>query len=101
MQTCHYLVYCSLTPLSNNPVILQRHFENIVDKGENADKHDFLLFYPIRSRNHNFGNIKFVVCKCFEFGLAQKIVIWYRVKEHLTLFQMTNFRLFQIERVCK
>ena len=40
--------------------------ENIVGKGETAGYH--------------FSNIKFVICKCFQFGHIQKFVIWWRVK---------------------
>ena len=28
------------------------------------------VLFPIKEKNHHFGNIKFVVCKCFQFGQA-------------------------------
>ena len=30
------------------------------------------VFYTIKERNHHFSNIKFVILKCFHFGLVQK-----------------------------
>ena len=33
------------------------------------------VFYPIRYRNHCFSNLKFVVCKCFEFGPVRMFVV--------------------------
>ena len=50
--------------------------EIIVGKGENAGNQHFLLvphnvFWPIKEKNHHFSNIKFVVCKCFQFSLGR------------------------------
>ena len=45
-----------------------------MEKGENAGHQHFLLFPQCfltnekKKRNHHFSYIKFVVCKCFQFG---------------------------------
>ena len=46
-------------------------------KEENAGNHN--VFYHIKNINHNFSNIRFVVCKCFQFGQGQNFVVWQRV----------------------
>ena len=71
-----------LTSLRKKP------FESIMGKGEYTGHQHFLLFprcflfsfshyvfCPIRNINHDFINIQFVICKCFEFGPVQKIVV--------------------------
>ena len=35
--------------------------------------------YSIKHKICHLNNIYFVVCKCFQFGLFQILVIWYRV----------------------
>ena len=38
------------------------------------------VFCPINDSDNHFRNLEFFLCKCFEFGLVQKIVNWQRVK---------------------
>ena len=55
--------------------------ENIVGKGEHAGYQYFSfshnVFYSIKDINHHFSKIWIVVCKCFEFGLVKKFVVWW------------------------
>ena len=55
-------------------------FENIVGKGENASNQHFLLFpqyfLPYQDRDHHLLNNEIVICKCFQFGQGQDIVVW-------------------------
>ena len=86
--------------------------EKIVGKGENAVNQHFLLFphvfYKIKDRDYHVSNTKIVVCNCFQFGQSQNFVFGKDMNEQkafsdskLTLSKMTNFRLFQMERVCR
>ena len=80
--------------------LIWRAFGNIVEKGENAGNQPFLLwpqcFLPYYIEKSSFSNMKFVVCKCFQFGQG-KILLF--VKDFFTEFktcpnwkhlQMTN-----------
>ena len=63
---------------------------NTMGKGENAGyQHSIFsfsrtIFYCINKRDRHFSNVQFVVCKCFQFGHVQNIVVWQRVKYHLS-----------------
>ena len=54
--------------------------ENTVGKGEIAHKEQFLLFPqcfpPIWRTFCHFHQIEIVVCKLFQFGSVQNIVVW-------------------------
>ena len=63
--------------------LIMKAFENIVGKGENAcNRSAFLLFtqcflhVPVKDKNNHFSKIKFVICKCFQFGEGQNSVVW-------------------------
>ena len=45
------------------------------------------VFYRIKDRNHNFSNVRFVVCKCFEFCPVQNFVVWLKIK---TIYNFIN-----------
>ena len=47
-------------------------FENIVEKGVNADEQQFLLpqCFLTCERQHFFSNINSVICKCFQYRLG-------------------------------
>ena len=58
----------------------EKHFENIVGKGEDADNQHFLLllqwFLPFPKQISLFRlQFIFVVCKCFQFGQVKKIAV--------------------------
>ena len=84
---CHYFLSTTFHPISFDPLPhnpdfyqpLERGlFENILRKVENAGNQHFLLF-----------------SKCF-LPIIKRFSDFY-----LTLCQMTNFRLFQTEKVCR
>ena len=69
--------------------------ENTVGKGEIAPYEQFLLFpqcfqkacFPgaskgvivwewVKERNHHCNNVKFVICRCFQFGHIPNFVVW-------------------------
>ena len=52
-------------PTFNNPE-KEQPFENTVEKGQNADNHNF--FYPFQSVFQFLMHNYFLVCKCFQFG---------------------------------
>ena len=64
--------------LTTQPQLLRtlrkKPLEHIVEKGENNDQQHFVpfqnCFLLYQERNHNFSNIWFVVCNCFEFGVV-------------------------------
>ena len=57
----------------------KKSFENIVGKGENAGNQHFLFFpqyfqpYPKKKKKKISIATFYVICKCFEFGLVQKL----------------------------
>ena len=58
--------------------IRRKPSENIVEKGENADKQQFLLLpqcFLTYERQNLFSNINFVFCKCFQFGQREQFGI--------------------------
>ena len=76
----------------------KKPLENIVGKEENASKHHFFLvpqcFLPILKRISIF-QITLILLSANAFNLDQSKSLL------LTLSQTSNFRLFQIERVCR
>ena len=55
-------------------------FENIVEKGENAGNHHFLLFpkcfvHYQKTKKEHFSNIK-IVCKYFQIVKGYFFVVW-------------------------
>ena len=71
----------TMTPFAS---LGKKPIENIVGKGEIACTSNFsfshIVFYSIKYRNYHFCYISFVVCKCFQFGLVQNLVMWEWVK---------------------
>ena len=62
----------------NSPVL--EAFENFVKKGENAGTQQFLFFsqcfLPPKTQNAKcVSHVYFVVCKCFQFGPVQHLVV--------------------------
>ena len=94
----------------------KKPFENTVGKGENAHNEQFLLFpkcfLPVWITFCKVRQVWNCRLQTFSIWKSLKFVVWERVntstssstlKEtiHLTHYQMTNFRLFQTERVCR
>ena len=50
-------------------------FENM-EKGENAGFPSMFSTIPIKERNQQFNNIKYLFCKCFQFGQGPNFVVW-------------------------
>ena len=72
--------------------------ENIVEKGENsANECGLVSKRPAVSLDPYLSSVE-----CFQFRQV-KNMLFYKLTEptSLTLSQTTNFRLFQIERVCR
>ena len=73
--------------------------ENIVEKGENAGNQHFLLFpqcfpsYPEQILPCG-SLLKFVICKCLQFGLGSNILSFGK-----ELTKQQYFRLSQIENI--
>ena len=53
----------------------KRPSEKIVGKGENAGNQHFLLFLQ-GFILYAFSQIEFLVCKCFQIGQIQNVVVW-------------------------
>ena len=54
-------------------------------------------FYLLRELSATFNKFEIVVCKHIQFGRVLDLLFG----KWLTHYQMTNFRLFQIERLCR
>ena len=60
------------------------------------------VLFPILDRTHHLSNVKFVVCKCFQFDQLQNFIIWLGVKRlpsseprlHESLFDTLFFRSY-------
>ena len=82
--------------------LIETPFENIVGNGENAGNQHFLhfpqCFYTFLRTNFKFSVI-FIVLSASAFNLEQSKNLSFG--KELTHYQMTNFRLFQTERVCR
>ena len=80
-------------------------FENTAEKGKIAYNRQFLLFpqcfLPIWRKFCHFHQIWKFRLQTLSIWKSLKFVIWERVKNLLTHYQTTNFRLFQTERVCR
>ena len=76
-------------------------FENIVGKAENAGNHHFLLFLqcfqPFHKQIPTFQSHIF----CLQMLSIYTSLKCCHLGKQLTHYQMTNFRLFQTERVCR
>ena len=69
-------------------------------KGENAGIFSFFrnVFYPIIDRNDLFSKNRIVVCKCFQFGLVQKFVVWERVKVISAFLVISSFLSMEVKQ---
>ena len=63
----------ALSPNTTNQ-LKKTPFENLVDKGENADNHS--VFYQPQKELLFLSYIYFFVCTCFEFGPVKKYFVW-------------------------
>ena len=81
----------------------RKAFENMVGKGENAGKQDFLLvqqyFLPFPKQIYMFQLHSFCCLQMLSFLTSHPYNSSSGSACFLTLSQMTNFRLFQSERV--
>ena len=70
----------------------KKPFENTVGKGEIACTSNFSfphnVFNSIKDRNYHFCYTQFVVCKCFQFGLVQNLLVreWVKGQYYYQIF---------------